>query len=408
MSIHTSARGLPVTTSSSALAQALHAFEEQVLDYGNQAAALFDALPLDPDCALANAYAAALHLFRSTREGQIRARPFATAAKRLSAQTARERRLIAAVERWSAQDVPGAIHILDRAVLAEPTDLFAVKLHQHLLFSTGASGAMLAAVGPVAAAVPNEPRVLGMLAFALDQTGSHREAERAARAAVEIAPDPWAHHAIAHVMDAERRHDEGRSWMLAHADAWAHCTSFLYTHNWWHAALFHLALDDRDGAMALYHERIWAMRRDYVQDQVNAISLLARLELVGVDVGDRWQEVADYVRPRRFDALEGFLDLHYAYALARAGDDESVGDLLGALRARAETKTGTGAGRVALVAGEAMVAYARSDYQTAARRLGSVVADISLLGGSTVQRQLFSTLLTSARAGGHRSLELAA
>lgn len=265
---------------------------------------------------------------------------------------------------------------------------------------------MLEAITPVAAVVPDDARVLGMLAFAHDQTGDPVAGERTARAAIEIAPDPWAHHAVAHAMDVGGRYDEGRRWMRQHADAWSNCTSFLYTHNWWHAALFHLALGDRDGALALYHERVWAVRKDYVQDQVNAVSLLARLELAGVDVGDRWEDVAHYVRPRRSDAIDGFLDLHYAYALARVGDEGGVADLLDAQRLA--SRSGCGVRQTALRAAEAIIAFARRDWMTATQLLGTVTPELWRLGGSNVQRHLFADMLRTAQAEGRSMLELAA
>lgn len=398
-------RGLPVSTGSAALALAVHDFEEQVLDYGARAAALLDALPLDPACGLAQAYAAALHLFRLTRDGQERARPLAKAAGGLRATTPRERALIAAIARWAIDDIAGAIALLDDWTATEPTDLFAAKLLQHLLFSTGRTRDMLESIGRAAAAAPGEPRVLGMLAFAQDQTGNHGQAERTARAAVAIAPDPWAHHALAHALDAQGRDAEGCAWMRAHADAWANCTSFLYTHNWWHAALFHLALGDHDGALALYHERVWAVRKDYVQDQINAVSLLARLELAGVDVGERWADIAAWVGPRRNDAVDGFLDLHYAYALARAGDRDGVGDLIGARRG---CESGCPTRRVARIAVEGVAAYAAGDKAGAASKLGAVAAKLGALGGSTVQRRLFMGMLADARGEAPAALGLAA
>jgi len=406
MTLFLTPRGMPVTTSSQALAYATHAFEEEVLNYGNQAGALFDALPLDPDCGLATAYAAALHLFRSTREGHGQARNLIDIAVQMQTGTVRERSLISAISFWAAGDIARAIRCLKLWVASNPRDLFAVKLVQYLLFSTGQADAMLAAIKPVDVAVPDDARVLGMLAFAHDQTGDPAAAERAARAAIEIAPDPWAHHALAHAMDVGGRFDEGRLWMRQHADAWSNCTSFLYTHNWWHAALFHLALGDRDGALALYHERVWAVRKDYVQDQINAVSLLARLDLAGVDVGDRWVDVAHYVRPRRSDAIDGFLDLHYAYALARVGDDSAVTDLLNALRIAA--RNGSRVRRTALRAAEAIVAFARRDWITATQLLDTVAPELWRLGGSNVQRQLFADMRKSARAEGRSTLEFAA
>jgi len=387
------------------LDQALHDFEQEVLNYGCNAGALLAALPQDPDRALGTSYAALLQLFRATHEGNERARQMARVALGQRADTPRERSLVSAVARWAEGNLAGAAAILRAIVERDPADLFAAKLQQQLLFSTGRTAAMLQAIKPVAAALPHEPRMLAMLAFALDQNGLHREAERTARGALEIAPHPWAHHALAHVLDAEGRGAEGRAWMRDHADAWAGCTSFLYTHNWWHAALFHLMLGDHDGALALYHERVWAVRKDYAQDQINAVSLLARLELAGVDVGDRWQEVAQFVRPRRHDAIDGFLDLHYAYALARAGDRAAVGDLLAALADAAVT--GERRRRIALSACRGITAFGVGNHAGAARHLGPVVASLPLLGGSTVQRQLFTDVAIAAHSDAGVSIRVA-
>ena len=67
----------------------------------------------------------------------------------------------------------------------------------------------------------------------------------------------------------------------------------MYTHNWWHLALFLIDLDRGDEALALYDARVGRVE-GFSEDQINAVSLLARLELRGVDVGDRWADVAPY------------------------------------------------------------------------------------------------------------------
>lgn len=372
-------------------------FEQAVLRYHRDAALIVDAPAMDPACPLAHAYAALVQILRHSREGLARAAPLIAHARTLPASR-REALLIAAIGAWQAEDLPAARAPLDRLVTALPEDLFAAKLLQLLFFAEGDAASMRAVIERVLPAHADSAAAHGMHAFALDQTDQPRAAERAARHALALGPDPWAHHALAHVMDRQGRHAEGRDWMHAYALDWAGCSSFLYTHAWWHAALFHLALGDHDGALELYRTRVWTMRKDYAQDQINAISLLARLELAGVDVGDRWAEIAGHIAPRAGDAVDGFLDLHYAYALARAGDDQGVAALL------SQACAGDVAGaphwrRIMPAAAGGLVAFARGRHDEAWRLLAPVQPSLRLLGGSTVQRDLFRRVMLAARAG---------
>jgi tetratricopeptide (TPR) repeat protein len=377
---------------------AAQAFESEILAYGRNAGQVLEATTAFPHNPLLAAYAALAHIFRTTREGLALAEPLLARALAIEAGTSRDRLMIDAIARWHAEDQPGAMRLLTQLLLAHPDDLFAAKLLQLLQLGTGDCAGMLRTI---AFALPHHGSTAaahGMHAFALDQCGRVDEAERAARHALSLGPDPWAHHALAHVFESGGRWREGRDWMTRHADAWASCSSFLYTHNWWHAALFHLALGDKDGALALYDQQVWAVRKDYCQDQINAVSLLARLELAGLEVSTRWTEVASYVCPRRFDAIDGFLDLHYAYALARAGDDQSVLDLARCARERV-TAEGPVWRRLMPAAIDGLTAFARGDDEGALSLLGPIAPRLAMFGGSTVQRDLFRRILDAARSG---------
>ena len=48
---------------------------------------------------------------------------------------------------------------------------------------------------------------------------------------------------------------------------------------------FLIDLDRTDEALQLYDRRVWGVWKEFCEDQINAVSLLARLELRGVDVG---------------------------------------------------------------------------------------------------------------------------
>lgn len=388
----------PVSGGSPAAADHAHRFECEILRYGRDAAAILAAAEVEPDCALVQAYAALVQLLRQTRAGLARAAAPLARARALPAGP-REAALIAAIGHWQAEQPARARAVLAALVARVPDDLFAAKLLQLLHFGEGDAAAMLAVIEQVLPAHTETAAAHGMHAFALEQTGHLAAAEAAAHRALALGPEPWAHHALAHVFDRTGQHRRGRDWMHAHARDWAGCSSFLYTHAWWHAALFHLALGDHDGALALYDARVWTMRKDYCQDQINAISLLARLELAGVDVGDRWADIAAHVAPHAGDAVDGFLDLHYAYALARAGDDAGVTGLL--RRACAGDVPGAPAWRrIMPAAAGGIVAFARGRHDEAGRLLAGVQPALRQLGGSTVQRDLFRRVMLAAQGAG--------
>jgi hypothetical protein len=76
-------------------------------------------------------------------------------------------------------------------------------------------------------------------------------------------------------------------------------------------------------ALDLYDRHVWGVVKSYSQDQIGAVSLLTRLELAGVDVGERWRELGDHLAQRSADLVQPFLTLQYLYGLARAGRPEA-------------------------------------------------------------------------------------
>ena len=146
---------------------------------------------------------------------------------------------------------------------------------------------------------------LGFHAFALEQAGETELAMRFARRAIDLNPgmDPWAEHVVAHVFAANEQPVEGRSFLHAHSGGWDRCSSFMLTHNWWHLALFELELDNMPAAFELLLERIWGVRKEHSQDQINAISLLARLEMDGLRAPDIWEDIARHIEARSDDRM---------------------------------------------------------------------------------------------------------
>jgi hypothetical protein len=174
------------------------------------------------------------------------------------------------------------------------------------------------------------------------------------------------------------------------------------SHNWWHLALFYLSRWRVDDALRVYDTHVWGLEKAYSQDQVGAVSLLARLELAGVDVGERWTDVAGHIAARGADTVNPFLTLQYLYALARTAQPEADA-LMAAIRARAATPAHdrTAWAEVALPAAEGIMASLRGDAATAVARLGTALPRLTEIGGSHAQRDLFEQIHLDAliRAG---------
>lgn len=357
------------------------------------------------DSVIVQACAAALHLFAESPEGPANARPFlARAAASERPASERERRFLAAVQAWADDEVPRAIALLDEQLRSHPRDLAALKLGQYLRVILGDAPGMLRMALVSQDAAADLPWLHGMTAFGYEQCHLLAEAERAARHAIGLLhKEPWAHHALAHVMLTQGRVAEGRAFMEEASTTWVGLNSFMETHNWWHLALFLIEQGDDGGALALYDRHVWGVCKPYSQDQIGAVSLLARLELAGVDVGDRWQDVADHLVSRTQDHVQPFLDMHYVLGLARAGRAEADALLrqVEAFAPNAPAYAREAWQRVAVPACRGLRAHARGDVAEAVDALGQALPRLLEIGGSHAQRELFDQVYVDAllRAG---------
>jgi tetratricopeptide (TPR) repeat protein len=329
--------------------------------------------------------------------GARRAAKYLAAAERAAPLSTRREQLNTAMLRsWVEDDPARTLRLCDEITDEFPRDLVIAKTHQYLEFNRGNSPEMLRVALKVVAANADVPYVHGMAAFAYEECHLLDEAEAESRAALDMRrKEPWAQHALAHVFLARGRIDEGAHFLEQTADTWTDLNSFMVTHLWWHLALFYLSQGRERKALELYDRRCWGVAKDYSQDQIGAVSLLARLEIAGVDVGGRWRELADHLVARARDTMLPFLTLQYLYGLARAARPEAE-VLLESVRRRAEAApafTREAWRDVALPACEGLYAYARDDHAAAWRHLASCVPRMALAGGSHAQRDLFEQIL---------------
>lgn len=390
--------GNPVSVADPAALRAINDFVEGFISCETRAADVLAAAE-DPS-AIVQAYCATLHLFAESGDAAANARPFIERAQAAAAQaTLREQRYIAAIAAWADGAIDQAIALHQEQALEHPRDLASIKLGQYHCFNIGDCPGMLRLALAALPSAADVPYVHGMAAFAYEQCHLMRQAESSARRAIGMErKEPWAHHALAHVMLTEGRLDEGLKFMQGVSDTWVGLNSFMVTHNWWHVALFQIDLGRNAEALDTYDRHVWGVVKDYSQDQIGAVSLLARLELSGIDVGDRWQDVATHLVGRLDDHVLPFLDLQYLYGLARAGRPEAD-----ALLSRIESFTPTAPPsmrdawqRVCLPAARGLLSHARGDAASAIEWLGLALPRLVEIGGSHAQRDLFEQVYLDA------------
>ena len=281
------------------------AFDRAIADYygltGDPVGVLKSALARDPGFALGGVAIAALSMiggFRGDHPEVVSALRAAEAA--IGRASEREQNHLAAAKAWARGEFSQAIMGWETILADHPTDALALRLVQDAYFFLGRSAAIRDCAERVLPAWdrdnPLAGFVLGLYAFGLEETGDLKRAEDFGREALARNPrDAWATHALAHVMETANRHEEGVAFLKSTRADWAHA-HFMAHHNGWHLALFLIEQGRFDEVLADY-DRFTApkLADDATLDRIDAASLLWRLELAGVDVGDRWAPVAEHM-----------------------------------------------------------------------------------------------------------------
>ena len=396
-------QGLELTAASASAAAAYDAAVAAYCglrrDAGDHLKQIFAA---DPDMAMGHVLRGYFMQLFATRKASERAAQSLAAAERAAANP-REAAHRAALAAWVAGDVSGAVERWETILGEHPRDLLALKLAHYGSFYLGDAAAMLrqsgAALRHWGESVPGYGYLLGCHAFALEETGDYRAAERAGRRAVALEPgDIWAAHAVTHVCEMEDRAEDGLAWIAAAEGNWRAANNFAF-HVFWHRCLFLLALGRQSEALARYDREVRAESTDDYLDITNAVALLWRFEQAGLDVGGRWAELAARAADHLDDHALVFADLHYLMALAAAGDEARIAHWLERSRAHAARSADTAGevlAEIGLALGEAALAHRRGDWTRVVELMLPRRAAIRRIGGSHAQRDLFEQMLIDA------------
>ncbi|MES2343246.1 MAG: tetratricopeptide repeat protein [Pseudomonadota bacterium] len=371
--------------------------------YAGDAVGLLDrAIADSPAFVMAHALKAYLHLIGANAAAAQVGVAAVMTARALPANT-REQGHLAALEKIIAGEFRAAGRIFEDLTIANPKDAMALQVGQLMDFVTGDSRMLRDRIGRALPSwSPDRPdyhAALGMLAFGLEETGLYDRAEAAGRQAVALQPrNGWAQHAVAHVLEMQDRRAEGVAWMRGDIEAWTR-ESFFAVHNWWHLALFHLGLGEVDEVLKLYDGPIWGAKSDMAVDLVDAAAMLWRLSLRGIELGNRWNDLADVYEAKAAElGAYAFDDAHAMMAFVGAGRTEAAKALLEAQQT-ALRGPGDNAGFVAEVGlplMEGLHAFGQADYGRAVERLRTVRNRSARFGGSHAQRDVIDLTLIEA------------
>jgi hypothetical protein len=329
--------------------------------------------------------------------------------------TARERAHVEALDAWIAGDIDRTLTIWDDIVTEHPMDVLAFRLAHSNNFWLGRREAMRASVEQVfpnwEPDMPGYGTILSCRCFANEECGNYAAAEPSGRTALEIDPaDFWGIHAVAHVMEMQGRHTEGIDLLEKHERYFAGGNNLIH-HIWWHRAMFHLEQREFEVVLDLYDRRFRNLASpltlalpDLYIDVQNAASMLFRLERQGIDVGDRWIEIADKAERRIGDCLSAFTQPHWVMALAATQRDDVARRMLDAMRlfALGEGAVAQVVGTIALPVSEAVLAHRRGEHSRAVDLMRPILHGMHNLGGSRAQQDFLEQVFLDSAIKANR------
>ncbi|CAG5126771.1 unnamed protein product, partial [Candidula unifasciata] len=323
----------------------------------------------------------------------------------------RERNHVAALELWAKGSTEQACSVWEDILLEHPHDILALKFAHDTYFYLGHSYQIRDSIARV---LPYWKRthplygyVLGMHSFGLEETNLYPEAETVARKALSINPnDAWATHTLCHVMEMTGRQHEGIYMMEKTNKYWTTC-GMLACHNHWHWALYYIELGDYESALSLFDKQISrrAEKSGAMLDMVDVCSLLFRLEMEGIDVGSRWDQVCDLYKSHLHDHVLAFNDLHILMSCLGANQKSAIAEMIASIENYIREEQGTNkdvTAEVGEVLLKAFVAYNDGDYAAAVDYVNPVRYKVHLIGGSHAQRDLVNIFLIQAAIKSHK------
>ncbi|XP_054475997.1 tetratricopeptide repeat protein 38 [Anoplopoma fimbria] len=318
----------------------------------------------------------------------------------------RERLHVQAMEHFSHGQFTKACNIWEDIMVDHPTDMLALKFAHDGYFYIGAKNQMRDSVARVLPYwKPHQPLfsyLKGMYSFGLLETNFYDQAEKVAMEGLALTPDDaWSVHSVAHVYEMKAEVDKGLKFMESREKDWQ-VSDVLASHNYWHWALYFIEKGEYEAALQIFDSQVFRRCKatGSMLDTVDASSMLCRLEMEGVCVGDRWRELLQVTRPHTDDHVTLFNDVHFLMASLGAKESGTSQRLLEGLQELAKEPGENAQHQMAQAIGvpmcQAMMEYDQGNYNQAMELLYPLRLRVVNIGGSDAQRDVFNQLLIHA------------
>lgn len=323
----------------------------------------------------------------------------------------RERGHIYAIKLWLEGDWYGASQAYADILLENPRDLVALQYGHQTDFLLGLASSARDRPERIMRFWSNADAeysfILGMKAFGLEECGHYPQAEALAHECVSLnSKDTWGVHALAHCYEMQGKTDQGISFMEKCENEWGG-DNYLSIHNRWHLSLYWIEQCNFAKALKIHDEFMIVDQKSELMDVHDSTALLWRLKLDGVDVGDRWGQVANRYTHFIDQAYMPFNDMHAMMSFVATERMHEAKELIKVLEA---SSTGRGISAmilntVGLPVVNGLYAFGQGDYKRAKKLLSSIRHSSHLLGGSIAQRDIINlTLLEAARLDGDATM----
>ena len=255
---------------------------------------------------------------------------------------------------------------------------------------------------------PLRGAILGMHAFGLEECGAYDDAEAIGRRAVELNPaDIWAAHAVTHVFEMRGQTRSGIDWIKEHRAGLERGQLLRLPQLVAPGAVSPRRTETTTSVLAVYDTRIRPAPSRVAGEMVDASALLWRLRLRGVDVGDRWTELARSWEALGDDGYYAFNDVHALMAFLATGNQRQAKRVLDGLTTasrRADTN-GMMSREVGLPMARALGAFEGRISRSRSTSCNVCAPYAQRFGGSHAQRDLLQLTATEAALrAGRRSL----